>query len=235
MPLPEFRGKSQAGYYGDFVAQVDATVGRLLDVLDERHLADNTLVIFTSDNGAHWVPTDIDEWHHRANAHWRGQKSDAWEGGHRVPCIVRWPGVVAPGTESDQLVCLTDCLATVAEIVDRPLVTGEGEDSYSFLSVLTGSEPSGPLRETIVHQSGDGTLAVREGPWKLITKLGSHGFSSPKNVKPEPGGPHGQLYNLTDDPAESDNRWLAEPKIVQRLTGLLTVYMQQGYSRPQNR
>ncbi len=235
MPKPEFRGKSQAGYYGDFVTQVDATLGRLLAVLDQRELTENTLVIFTSDNGAHWLPSDIDEWHHRANAHWRGQKSDAWEGGHRVPCIVRWPGVVTPGSQSDQLVCLTDCLATVAEIVGQPLAAGAGEDSYSFLSVLTGSEPAGPLREAIVHQSGDGTLAVREGPWKLITKLGSHGFSAPKNIEPKADGPQGQLYNLGDDPAERDNRWLAEPAVVERLAALLTRYQSQGYSRPQKR
>ncbi len=232
MPLDEFRGKSEAGYYGDFVAQVDATLGRLLDALAERKLADNTLLIFTSDNGAHWLPSDIQRWSHRANADWRGQKSDLWEGGHRVPLIVRYPGVVAAGARSDRLVCLTDVLATVAQIVDRPLGRDSGEDSFSFADVLSGGSSAAPRREAIVHQSGDGTLAIREGRWKLATKLGSHGFSAPKNVEPTAGGPRGQLYDLVDDPGESHNRWLDKPEIVEHLARLLADYQQQGRSRP---
>jgi arylsulfatase A-like enzyme len=232
MPGEAFRGRSQAGYYGDFVAQVDATVGAVLDALDETRLADNTLVILTSDNGAHWLPSDIQQWGHRANGDWRGQKADIWEAGHRVPFIVRWPGVVAAGSHSDRLVCLSDVLATAAEIVGHNLPQDAGEDSLSLLDALSNQKPKGPVRETIVHQSSDGTLAIRQGPWKLAMKLGSHGFSEPKNVEPEPAGPRGQLYHLGDDPGETRNRWLDEPAIVERLSRLLADYQRQGRSRP---
>ncbi len=233
MPTDAFRGRSQAGYYGDFMAQVDATVGHLLDVLDEAKLTDNTLVIFTSDNGAHWLPADIERWGHRANSNWRGQKADIWEGGHRVPLVVRWPGVTTADSTSNQLVCLTDVMATLAELVDEKLPSEAGEDSFSFLSVLKDTSPTHPLREAIVHHSSDGTFAIRQGPWKLAMKLGSHGFSEPKHVEPKPDGPRGQLYNLAQDPREQDNRWLAEPEIVERLTRLLAQYQDRGHSRPQ--
>jgi arylsulfatase A len=235
MPTDEFHGRGKAGYYGDFVAQVDATVGAVLDALIEKQFADNTLVIFTSDNGAHWLPSDIELWHHRANANWRGQKADLWEGGHRVPFIVRWPGVVAPGAHSDQLICLTDVLATTAAIVGRELPADAADDSFSFLPALLGKksteESAGPPRDAIVHHSSDGTFAIRQGPWKLATKLGSHGFSEPRNVESTPGGPAGQLYQLDDDPAESRNRWLEQPEIVERLTRLLARYQTEGRSR----
>ena len=234
MPNEEVRGRAKAGYYGDFVAQVDDTVGAVLDALDKKQLADNTIVIFTSDNGAHWLPSDIDRWQHRANANWRGQKADLWEGGHRVPFAVRWPGTVAPGSRSDQTICHTDLLATIAAIVEHPLAGDAGEDSVSILPALLGQAGNAPLHEAVVHHSADGTFAIRQGPWKLAMKLGSHGFSEPKNVEPTPSGPQGQLYHLIDDPSESQNRWLEEPAIVERLANLLTRYQQQGRSRPDN-
>lgn len=232
MPTAEFRGRTSVGYYGDFVAQVDATLGRVLATLEERKLADKTLVIFTSDNGAHWLPSDIDHWKHRANANWRGQKADAWEGGHRVPFIVRWPGVVALTTRSDETVCLTDVLATVAAIVGQELPADAGEDSYNLLPVLLGEQLERPLREATVHHSSDGTFAIRRGPWKLITKLGSRGFSEPKHIDPTPDGPQGQLYHLADDPEEQNNQWQSQPETVARLTQLLSQYQQAGRSRP---
>ncbi|MBI3839610.1 MAG: arylsulfatase [Planctomycetia bacterium] len=232
MPTDEFRGRSGVGYYGDFVAQVDATVGKLLDALEQQQLADNTLVIFTSDNGAHWLPSDIEKWDHRANGSWRGQKADLWEGGHRVPFIVRWPGKVAPQSQSDELICLTDVMATLAAILGQKLSDAAGEDSLDFLPVLLGQKSAQPVREALVHHSADGTFAIRQGVWKLATKLGSHGFSEPKNIEPQPGGPTGQLYQLSDDPTESRNRWLEQPEIVQRLTQLLARYQQQGRTRP---
>ena len=232
MPTDEFRGRSAAGYYGDFVAQVDATVGKVLDTLDQQQIADNTLVIVTSDNGAHWLPTDIEQWAHRANGNWRGQKADLWEGGHRVPFIVRWPGEVAPQSQSDELICLTDVMATLAAITGQQLPAAAGEDSFSFLPVLLGQKSKQPVREAVVHHSADGTFAIRQGAWKLATKLGSHGFSEPKNIEPEPLGPIGQLYKLSEDPAESNNRWLEQPQIVERLTKLLDRYQVQGRTRP---
>ena len=231
MPTEEFRGKSQVGYYGDFMAQVDATVGKVLDALEQHKLAENTLVIFTSDNGAHWLPSDIEQWGHRANANWRGQKADVYEGGHRVPFIVRWPGVVAPRSQSDETICLTDVMSTAAAIVGHKLPPDAGEDSFSFLPVLEGRKQAIPVREAIVHHSSDGTFVIRQGSWKLATKLGSHGFSEPRVVEPEPGGPQGQLYHLGEDSAESRNRWLEQPAVVARLETLLTSYQEKGRSR----
>ena len=206
-------------------------MGRLLDALAERKLADNTLLIFTSDNGAHWLPNDIQEWGHRANADWRGQKSDLWEGGHRVPLIVRYPGVVNAGTHSDQLVCLTDVLATVAEIVARPLNVDMGEDSHSFAGVLRQAPASG-------HGAKRSSTSRAMEPWQSARVAGSwrrswaRTASAPKNIEPVAGGPRGQLYDLVDDPAETRNLWLARPEIVERLTRLLADYQQSGRSRP---
>jgi arylsulfatase A-like enzyme len=232
VPTAEFVGKSGAGLYGDFVTQVDAVAGRVLKALDEAKLADDTLVILTSDNGAHWLPADIDKWKHRANDGLRGQKSDVWDGGHRVPFIARWPGHVPAGKTSKELVCLTDVMATAAALVGDKLPPDAGEDSFDLLPVLLGKKLERPVREAVVHQSGDGTLCVRQGPWKLATALGSHGFSLPRNVKPKPGGPQGQLYNLDDDPTEQHNLWLDKPEIVKRLSGLLEKYKAEGRSRP---
>lgn len=230
MPTPEFRGKSGANYYGDFVAQVDATVGQVMQALAERQLADDTLVIFTSDNGAHWLPADIAKWGHRANGPWRGQKADLWEGGHRVPFIARWPGRIKASSTSDELICLTDLFATLAAAGGAPIPAKAGEDSYDVLPALLGRQGTRPLREAIVHHSSDGTFAIRQGDWKLAMALGSHGFSEPKEVTPKPGEPQGQLYNLKADPAEQNNLWLKKPAIVARLTALLEKYQREGRS-----
>lgn len=231
MPTAEFRGKSMADYYGDFVAQVDATVGRVLQTLDDMKLADNTLVIFTSDNGAHWLPEDIARWDHRANGPLRGQKADVYEGGHRVPFIARWPEKIHSGTTSDELICLTDLLATSAAVVGTTLPDNAGEDSYNLMPALMGQKRDKPIREALVVQSSDGTFVIRQGLWKLAVALGSHGFSNPKDVKPEPGGPQGQLYNLAADLGETKNLWLEKPDVVARLTVLLEKYKMQGSSR----
>jgi arylsulfatase A-like enzyme len=232
MPSAEFRGKSQAGYYGDFVVQTDAAIGRVLTALAERGLSDNTLVILTSDNGAHWLPSDIEQYSHRANGALRGQKADLWEGGHRVPFVARWPGRIKPGTTSDETICLTDLLRTVAAMLEVRLPPNAGEDSYNILPVLLGKGGQRPIREATVHQSGDGTLAIRQGPWKLCTALGSHGFSEPRAPKAKGGEPLGQLYHLAHDPIEQKNVWAQEPDVVARLTGLLERYKTTGRSAP---
>jgi arylsulfatase A-like enzyme len=231
MPTAEFRGKTGVDYYGDFVVQVDDTVGQVLKALDESGLAGNTLVVFTSDNGAHWLPEDIAKWGHRANGNWRGQKADIWEGGHRIPLILRWPGSIKPGSRSDQLVCLTDLMATIAALTGTGLLEDSAEDSLDFSSVLLGRKTKAGLRDTIVHHSGDGTFAIRQGHWKLAMALGSRGFSLPKELVPKAGEAEGQLYNLRDDPQEDHNLWLREPKIVARLTTLLEKLKADGHSR----
>jgi arylsulfatase A-like enzyme len=232
MPVADFRGKSGAGSYGDFVAQVDASAGRVLKALDDAGLSDNTLLIFTSDNGAYWVPADIEKWQHRANGRLRGQKADLWEGGHRVPFIVRWPGHVPASAASKELICLTDVLATVAAVAGTDLPADAGEDSFDIGPALRGGRRDRPVRAAVVLQSGDGTFAIRQGPWKLAMALGSHGFSDPKNIKPKPGEAQGQLYNLDDDPQEQNNLWLRKPDVVARLTALLEKYQSEGRSRP---
>ncbi len=186
----------------------------------------------TSDNGAHWLAGDIKQFGHRANGALRGQKADLWEGGHRVPFIARWPEHIKPGTTSDGTICLTDLLRTVAAIADVSLPANAGEDSYNILPALLGKAASQPIREATVHQSGDGTLAIRQGPWKLCTALGSHGFTEPRSLKPKPGQPEGQLYNLADDPAERTNLWAERPEVVARLTELLEQYQTAGRSVP---
>jgi arylsulfatase A-like enzyme len=231
MPTAEFRGKTGVDYYGDFVTQVDDTVGRVLKALEESGLTGNTLVVFTSDNGAHWVPEDIAKWGHRANGNLRGQKADIWEGGHRIPLIVRWPGEIKPGSRSDQLVCLTDLMATIASLTGTALLEDAGEDSLDFSPVLLGHKSKAGLRDTIVHHSADGTFAIRQGHWKLAMALGSRGFSLPKEEVPKAGEAEGQLYNLRDDLQEEHNLWLREPKIVARLTALLEKLKADGNSR----
>jgi arylsulfatase A-like enzyme len=232
MPTNEFRGKTQVDWYGDFVAEVDWAMGQIIKTVDDAGFRDNTLVVFTSDNGSHWPVAQVKQFNHHANGPWRGQKSDIHEGGHRVPFICRWPGRIKPGTQSRQTICLTDMLATFAAVIGDSLPANTGQDSYNILPVLLNPDLEKPIREATVHHSGNGVFAIRQGPWKLIQGLGSGGFTAPAQVKPKPGGPQGQLYNLQDDPGEQKNLWLEKPEIVERLTALLERYKQQGYSRP---
>jgi arylsulfatase A-like enzyme len=162
-PTSEFQGRSKAGLYGDFVAQVDDTLGRVMRGLDEAKLSDNTLLVFTSDNGADWKPQDKERYAHRANAGWRGEKADIWDGGHRIPFIVRWPGKVAAGSTSDELGCLTDFMATAAEITGARLPGNAAEDSYSLLPAYFGRRGK-PIREAIVHHSSQGMFSIRQSP-----------------------------------------------------------------------
>ncbi len=232
LPTEEFDGRSGAGPYGDFTTQVDYTTGQILDALERAGARDNTLVIFTSDNGAHWLPDDFETYGHLANRPWRGQKADIWEGGHRVPFIVRWPGRIAAGSASDHLVSLTDLMATFAALLRAELPGDAGEDSFDFLPVLKGETPTAPLREVIVNHSLDGMFAIRQDGWKLILGRGSGGFTPPRRYEPKPGEPAGQLYNLADDPAEQNNLYDQEPAVVARLTALLEQYQAEGRSRP---
>jgi arylsulfatase A len=230
VPKKAFANRSKAGLYGDFVAQVDDTLGRVLRAIEETGSAGNTLVIFTSDNGADWKIEDKKKFAHRANANWRGEKADIWEGGHRIPFIARWPGKIRAGSTSDQLGCLTDFMATAASVIGMTLPKNAGEDSYDLLPALLGTARK-PIRDAIVHHSVDGVFSIRDGDWKLELGLGSGGFSPPKHLEPVAGGPKGQLYNLAKDPAETKNLWLKHPDVVARLTALLGKYKEQGYSR----
>jgi arylsulfatase A len=219
LPAAEFVGKSGAGMYGDFVMMVDAQIGRVLAALEKAGMTQDTLLVFASDNGPVWHPADVARFHHDAAGGLRGMKADAWEAGHRMPFIVRWPGRVKAGSVSDQTICFTDLLATFADICGAKLPAGAGPDSFSFLPVLQGQHPADqPIRGSIVMQAGSSSaMMIRSGDWKLITQLGSGGFSQPKTIKPEPGEPAGQLYNLRADLAETNNLYLKHPEIVARL------------------
>ena len=179
---------SKAGPYGDLVVELDDSVGQVLKALDDAKLADNTLVIFTSDNGAFWTPDDIRRWKHLANGQLHGQKGDIWEGGHRIPFIARWPGKINAGTTSAETICLIDLFATIAAIVGKDLPANAAEDSFNVLPVLLGERLAGPIREATVLHSYDGSFAIRQGPWRLATGLGSRGFTNPPVIRPRPGG-----------------------------------------------
>ncbi|MEM9659780.1 MAG: arylsulfatase, partial [Planctomycetota bacterium] len=219
LPSDEFAGTSRAGMYGDFATMVDAEIGRVLASLEANKMRDETLVIFTSDNGPVWYEQDVQRLGHDSAGGLRGMKADAWEAGHRMPFVVRWPGRVEPSTRSDQLLCFTDLLATFSEIFGKTLPPDAGPDSFSFLPALTGAEPTSRLRDSFVMQAGSdrSSMVVREGDWKLITALGSGGFSQPKRVQPVDGGPTGQLYDLAEDLAEQRNLYAERPDVVQRL------------------
>ena len=230
LPAKQFRGKSGAGMYGEFTMMVDHMIGRVLSALDKANVADDTLVIFSSDNGPVWYEKDVARFGHVSSGGLRGMKADAWECGHRMPLIVRWPGAVPAGSVNKRLVCFTDFLATFGELVGVELSEEAGPDSISFYKTLIGQ--SEPDRSTLVMKSGSGAMTARQGSWKLITQLGSGGFSEPKRIKPTPGGPVGQLYNLDDDIGEIHNLYAQKPEVVARLSEELKRIERSGSSRP---
>lgn len=217
LPGEEFKGKSGAGYYGDFVAHTDHAVGQVLDALKRNKLDKNTLVIVTSDNGAHWLPDDIVNFEHKANGNLRGQKADIHEGGHRVPFLAKWPGVVEENTQTSSVVTLADVLATVADITDTKVTPSIGPDGASILPILNGSSSPAIEQRAVIHHALDGMFAIRRGNWKLIEGLGSGGFTTPMRIKAEGSGPNVQLYNLATDPLEKNNVATQHPKLVDSL------------------
>ncbi|MFK8110657.1 MAG: sulfatase-like hydrolase/transferase [Rubripirellula sp.] len=233
-PSEPFRGKSGAGDYGDFVMETDDCVGAVLSALSEIEQDENTLVLFTSDNGGlwhQWDPSEADDvqsyrptprgkytkqFGHQSNARLRGTKADIWEGGHRVPFMVRWPGKVAAGQTCDQVIELNDVLATIAHVTQTPLPEGAGQDSRDFHRLLEGSKK--PVRRFAIHHSLRGEFAIRQGNWKLIRNRGSGGFSLPRKLVAKEREPRGQLYDLAQDPSETQNRWNENPQLVDRMT-----------------
>ncbi|MHC4572642.1 MAG: sulfatase family protein [Planctomycetota bacterium] len=226
---PDFvKGGSAEGPRGDLVVLVDWCVGQVLDTLDRMGLADNTLVIVTSDNGPR-----IGAKGHKSSGPWRGYKSHTWEGGHRIPFIARWPGKIEPATTCDELICLMDLLATSAAIVGADLPDDAGQDSFNVLPLLLGEKPARPIRGSLVSHSSKGVFAIRQGSWKLIPETkGSGGWVDPRDSGPFSAEGPGQLYNLARDPYETNNLWDEHPEIVERFTRLLQRCKEQGYSRP---
>jgi arylsulfatase A-like enzyme len=209
--------------------EVDWCVGQVVDALVRKKVADNTLVIFTSDNGAYATPLRLEEtFGHKPNADFRGQKSDAWDGGHHIPFIARWPGHVAAGSTCDRTVSLVDLFATCADLVNSPVPTGAAEDSVSMLPLLLGKADA-PVRPAVVMHSNDGFFAIKQGPWKLVLAKGSGGWPLPEGKLPADAPPV-QLYNTQEDPGEKLNLSGKHPEIVTELTALLDELKKSGRS-----
>ena len=231
IPVAEFQGKSEAGAYGDFMMETDAHIGSLLDALDRNDLTRDTLVLVTSDNGPETTyRARLSRFGHVSAGGLRGGKRDLYEGGHRVPFIVRWPAVAKPGQQSSDLVCQTDVLATMADILGRELGPDEGEDSVSFLPILQGEQR--PIRPPVIHHSSAGYFAIRDGRWKLNMIRGSGGSLAPRIVEAKPGEPQFELYDLSADLAETNDMVNEEPAVVSRLRDEITRIVSEGRSRP---
>ncbi|MBI2947305.1 MAG: arylsulfatase [Verrucomicrobia bacterium] len=234
LPVPEWQGKSGLNDYADFVGQVDGTVGQVLQALERNSLKESTLVTFTSDNGCSPAAKfqELAAKGHHPSQRFRGHKADIFEGGHRVPFIVRWPGKIKPGSVSHQLICLTDFMATCAGILGTKLPNDAAEDSVSFLPALLGKTKR-PLRDAVVHHSINGSFSIRLGKWKLELCSDSGGWSAPKPGSPETQRlPSIQLYDLARDIGETNNLLSKHPEVVKRLTKTLEKYVSDGRSTP---
>jgi arylsulfatase A-like enzyme len=231
-PTKEWQEKSGLNAYADFVLQTDWSIGEVLKVLDDQGLSGNTMVILTSDNGCS-PQADFPELEgkgHDPSGIFRGHKADIFEGGHRIPFLVRWPGKVAAGQRSDATICLTDFMRTTADILQVPLPDDAAEDSVSFLPLLLGRADAAG-REATVHHSIDGSFAIRQGNWKLAFCPGSGGWSNPRPGQHDTTQlPLVQLYDLSSDIAEQRNVQAEHPEVVARLTRLMEKYASEGRS-----
>ena len=240
-PAGRFRGKTVLGPYGDFVNQTDWTVGQVLEALERNGITGNTLVIFASDNGSYmyrWPEDEVDHikdtavqgYHpsnHRANGDWRGTKADIWEAGHRIPFIVRWPGEVKPRTHCDKTICLTDFLATCADITGYFMPDNVGEDSFSLLPLMHGKEET-VSRAPVIHHSINGTFSLRDGKWKMVFGSGSGGREKPIGKPFE--RPY-SLFDLENDPSETTNVIAKYPRVAERLEKQLKMIIEKSGSR----
>lgn len=235
LPTPDFLAKSGTNEYGDFVLMVDDVVRQIVDAVKKAGIQENTMIIFTSDNGCSPMAdfAELEAAGHDPSYIYRGHKADIYEGGHRIPFIVQWPGKIQTRSTSDQIICLTDLLATVAGIVGTPIPPGAGEDSYDLTPLFTDPGMSTPVREATVHHSIHGCFSIRQSDWKICFCPGSGGWSYP--TPKEAAGmnlPPVQLFNLRDDPAEEKNIADAHPDVVRQLSTLMQKYVDEGRSTP---
>jgi arylsulfatase A-like enzyme len=245
-PNARFKGASQFGVYGDFIEELDWSVGEVLDAMDRLGLAQNTLVIFSSDNGGladpassaaqrgagygdgATAPAAPDVKHHANGLILRGGKGDIWEGGHRVPFLARWPGEIKAGTRSEETISLSDMLATFAAVAGVELLPEAGPDSFNVLPALLGGKLDDSLpRPRVMHSGGNGMLAIREGPWKLIDGQGGGGYRDGEAKS----GELPQLYNLAEDLGEKTDLYPQRREIAHRLQQLLHKIKREGRSR----
>ncbi|MGB0775323.1 MAG: sulfatase-like hydrolase/transferase [Akkermansiaceae bacterium] len=234
VPSKKWQGKSSIGKYGDFVMETDWVVGEVLKALDANKIAKNTLIVFSTDNGcspAAGIPNLIKKGH-KPNGNLRGHKADIYEGGHRVPFIVRWPGKVAQGSTNKRTICSADFFATAAEVLGEKLPDNAAEDSFSFLPSLLGKAQD--AKPYTIHHSINGSFAIRKGKWKLCLCPGSGGWSSPKPNKAwKDNNAHPvQLFDLDADPAEKTNLAEKNPDVVKDLMTLMKASIKNGRSTP---
>lgn len=250
-PAPQFVGTSDCGLYGDFTHELDHIVGKVLDTLATMGAANDTLVIFTSDNGGMLHNTGQESWRtgHRMNGSLLGFKFGAWEGGHRIPMLARWPGHIAPGSLCDHLISHVDLLATLAALVDRPLAAGEGVDSVDQLATLTGDPVKPPRTTLIVAPNSPKHLAVRRGKWLFIPARGAGGFQGKKvgnhllsdeyalpftgqrnsdvaDGRIRADAPPAQLYDLDRDPGQARNVYAEHRAVAAELAAVVSGYRQ---------
>jgi len=234
LPTAAWRGKSGLNAYGDFVMQVDSTVGQVVEAIERGGIAENTLVIVTSDNGCAPAANfpELAAKGHYPSYHFRGHKADIFDGGHRIPFLARWPAMIKAGSRSNQLICLNDLMATCADIIGAKLPDSSAEDSVSMLKALLGKAQH-PLREAVVHHSANGSFAIRQGKWKLEYCPDSGGWSFPRpGVDDVSNLPAIQLYDLTGDVGEKKNVQGQHAEVVAHLTKLLKTYVAEGRSTP---
>ena len=232
VPNKPFHGASKAGYYGDFVIETDAQVKKVLNALDQGGFTENTLVIFTADNGAETAAfnrlKDFGQW---SSGSYRGVKRDLYEGGHRVPFIIRWPGKIKAGSVSDEVVSQVDFAATFADIIDYPLKRNEAIDSYNLLPVLFGKDYKQPLRTATVQNTSPNKFAIRQGDWVLIdassgsAKKENDAYLKHFDLKAYGKGHEGLLFNLKEDPRQSNNLYVQHPEKVKNMRSLLKRYI----------
>ncbi|TVR58622.1 MAG: arylsulfatase [Spirochaetaceae bacterium] len=234
LPVGEFVGKSGTNAYGDFVLMCDDVIAQILRRLEKNGIAENTIVVYTSDNGCS-PRADYEalaKFGHNPSYIFRGTKADIYEGGHRVPLLVRWPELIRAGSISDETVCLTDLYATVADILGQTYADDAAEDSVSHVPIWSEADRSGPVRDAVVHHSIDGSFSIRTGKWKLELCPGSGGWSDPRPGEEPADAPPAQLYDLEADIRERRNLFAERPDVVERLTALLVDYVRNGRSTP---
>lgn len=233
LPAEHFVGRSGTNAYGDFVLMVDDVVGRIMERLKQRGILDDTIVVFTADNGCSPMAdlAELATKGHYPSHVFRGYKADIYEGGHRVPLVVQWPEEIPAGMCCNQTVCLTDLIATMADLLDVYLPEDAAVDSVSNLPLWRYPDGSAVRTET-VHQSIDGSLSIRMDSWKLEMCPGSGGWSDPRPGEGPPGAPRFQLYNLEDDIGETRNLIAAYPDVAAHMRARLRAIVRNGRSTP---
>ena len=232
VPSEKWQGKSGMGAYADFVMETDDVVGQVMEALEQNGIAENTLVFFTSDNGCSAPVAKAGrlekEFGHYPSANLRGYKSDIWEGGHRIPFVVKWPGKIEANSTNDELICLTNLMATCADITGTALPEEAAEDSYSILPLLINKKAKSAY-EFVVHHSINGKFSIRNRKWKLEFTPGSGGWTAPNDKKArEMGLPQLQLYNMIKDEEETNNVYDQHPRVVRKMTNELKEIVDKG-------